>query len=412
VQENTKPSDLGKRLQDAANKAEERRPNPKDFAPGVVVEPDLWTITTGPIEMLQDDADFARVVDELGVKVPSGWRIRVKEMRFDPAAWTRQEQGDDAVTRPVWRYKFAVEPVAADVLTDEDFDEIRKSVAKWKPTRRTLGTGLGPESVLHVSWADLQIGKSGTLGDGGTIERFFDSLERTQKRLKDLRKLGRNVTGVAIANMGDPVEGVAGNYSSQTFTVELTQRQQLLTALDIWTKGIFALLSGEENAWFISCLCNHGEWTRQNGKAISSDSDNASGFLGDALRQVLAGRDDMAHIQWHLPHDEMITFATIAGVPIAHAHGHKAPSKEDEWLSKQSINLLREYGSEPKLWVTAHRHHAYVRDMGPYWRIQCPSLDAGSKWFQDVSGNWSSSGISTMLVGAHSPHGFSDWAVL
>jgi hypothetical protein len=116
VPENTEPSELGKRLQDAANKAEERRPNPKDFAPGVVVEPDLWTITTGPIEMLQDDADFARVVDELGVKVPSGWRIRVKEMRFDPAAWTRQEQGDDAVTRPVWRYKFAVEPVVEDVL--------------------------------------------------------------------------------------------------------------------------------------------------------------------------------------------------------------------------------------------------------------------------------------------------------
>jgi hypothetical protein len=40
-------------------------------------------------------------------------------MRYDPAAWHRDEQGDDAVTRPVWRYRFIVEPDPGEMSHDD-----------------------------------------------------------------------------------------------------------------------------------------------------------------------------------------------------------------------------------------------------------------------------------------------------
>jgi hypothetical protein len=238
------------------------------------------------------------------------------------------------------------------------------------------------------------------------------AVEATEKRLKELRKIGRNVTGMAIANMGDMIESCDGHYSSQLFTVQGTMRQQLLTALDLSATGMQALFPLVDHGDALWALCNHGEWMRRGGKPVTSDSDNSTGFLADALQRILAGRPDMEHVKWHIPHDEYVTAVELSGVFVAHTHGHKISGKEIDWLRGQSIRLLREQGREPRLWVTAHRHHANVVDMGPWFRIQCSSLDGGSKWFTDMSGNWSTAGTTTFLVGNHDVKGFSDWAVL
>ena len=114
----------------------------------------------------------------------------------------------------------------------------------------------------------------------------------------------------------------------------------------------------------------------------------------------------------------MIVSDVFSGVRVAATHGHKMPQNsnniggENAWLQNQSMNLLRRYGSEPRLWVTAHRHHGMLLDFGPWWRIQCTALDGGSKWFEDAAGKWASPGVTTFVVGTHDPRGFSDWSVL
>jgi hypothetical protein len=102
----------------------------------------------------------------------------------------------------------------------------------------------------------------------------------------------------------------------------------------------------------------------------------------------------------------------LNGVPVAFTHGHKVSGKEIDWLRGQSIKLLRDHGREPKLWVTAHKHHVKVDDMGMWWRFQCPSLDGGSKWFEDLAGMWSTPGTLTFLVGKHDKNFWSDMSVL
>lgn len=374
------------------------------------VSPDGGELSTGamPVELGTDwdsvlkgfglDPDVFEVVDDT---------VRMSKWQSSK----RLENGDrDLIWLYSYRARFRRKSLTA--LPDTEVEDIRKYVQKWKPLSKTKQESPETGSTLVVCWADQQLGKSAGGGVDATVERILDSYTATIERVKELRRNGRNIEKIAIVNMGDPVEGCDGNYASQLFTVELTQRQQLLLALDLWAQGVRRLSSLAEESEFISVLCNHGEWMRRGGKAVTSDSDNAGGFLTDALQRILHGRPEADKLKWNIPHDEMTTTSVLSGVKVAFTHGHKITGKEVEWLRGQSIRILREEGREPDIWVTAHRHHLQVQDFGPWYRFQCPSNDGGSKWYTDTSGNWSTPGTLTFLVGKHDPRGWSDMAVL
>ena len=269
-----------------------------------------------------------------------------------------------------------------------------------------------------VCWADLQLGKNEGGGVAATSERFLKALDATEKRIADLKRNGRNITKIVIANMGDPIEGCDQNYAQQTFTVELNMRDQLLLALNLFSLGISRLANLAQDIEFVSVLCNHGEWNRQKGKSFTDDADNAGGFLADVLKMIFDRREDASRFKWAIAKDEMIVAHRISGVQVAFTHGHKMPQSSDNikaengWLQNQSIKILRETGFEPRLWVTAHRHHGMVLDFGAWWRIQCSALDGGSKWFTDSSGKWSTPGVTTFVVGTHDERGFSDYEIV
>ena len=401
-------SNLGSKLNDISHDA---NGNPKGETAWAEIGLDGGELSTGamPTEMGGDwnavlrgfglDPDIFEIVDDT---------VRMSKWQSSK----RLENGDRDI---IWLYSYKARFKRKNLtaLPDTEIDNIRTYVQKWKPVPKTTAPISTEEgSTLVVCWADQQLGKSAGGGTDATVERIIDSYQATIQRVKDLRKIGRNIEKIAIVNMGDPVEGCDGNYASQLFTVELTQRQQLLLAIDLWAQGIRQLSPLADEAEFISVLCNHGEWMRRGGKAVTSDSDNAGGFLTDAVKRVLDGRPETDKLKWNIPHDEMITTSVLSGVKVAFTHGHKISGKEVEWLRGQSIKILREEGREPDIWVTAHRHHLQVQDFGPWYRFQCPSNDGGSKWYTDMSGNWSTPGTLTFLVGKHDPKGWSDMAVL
>jgi hypothetical protein len=300
------------------------------------------------------------------------------------------------------------------LLKESDFAEIRKSIKTFK--RGEYKPNNEKPSTFVILWADWQIGKSASGGVDATISRVLSSFDKTYYRIKELRKMGRNIEQIAFVNMGDPTENCDGHYSSQLHTIELNQREQLLVALDLWTAGVSRLADMAEKTKFISTLSNHGEWTRRGNRAITGDSDSADGFLADALKRILKPLNMVD--DWHIPHDEMTMQVNLSGLECAFTHGHKISGKEVEWLRSQSLRLLRENGAEPRLWFTAHKHHLKIDDFGPFTRIQSPSLDTdgspsgGSKWFSDLSGQWSTPGVCTLLIGEHDKRGWSDLAVL
>jgi hypothetical protein len=356
----------------------------------------------------------------------SDWDGVLRHFGLDPAEF---EVVDDTVRMSSWEsgdgWKYAYRARfrrVTDRLPAADLTALAKRLDRWKPAKRTAPAGVGAPSTFYVGWSDWQIGKEGV---ERTTERVLQSFEQTVARVKELRRLGRNVERLAIWNMGDPIEGCDSNYASQLFTVELTRREQLNLALDLWLTGLRTLAPLFDEVEFGSVLCNHGEWGRQGvgTKQVTSDSDNVGGYLADTLQKVLADRPGFEHVTFTIPRSEMTMSTVMSGVPVALNHGHKAPGSkaELEWLQAQSLRLLREHGAEPRLWMLAHRHHYSVVDHGPWHRIQHPAQDLGSKWYSDTSGKWSSPGTFTCLVGEHDQaggsldgmgRGFSDETVL
>jgi hypothetical protein len=375
-------------------------------------------VETGQVEQkILAVSDWDGVLRHFGLD-PAEFEIEDDTVKM--SSWQQSKRTESGDRDLVWLYAYKARfKRITDRLPTVDLDAVQARVRRWKPTRRTPGTGFGAPATFSIKWADWQIGKSAGGGVAATSQRVLDSIDLSVQRIKELRRLGRNVTSLAISNMGDPTEGCDGNYASQLFSVELTRREQLNLVLDLWLTGLRTLAPLFDDVEFISVLCNHGEWTRQGPgtKPVTTDSDNIGGYLGDTLRRVLADRPGFEHVRYTVPHDEMTVLTHMSGVPVALTHGHKMPgsAKEQDWIRGQSIRLLRQHGVEPRLWITAHRHHLDVKDYGAWTRLQCPTLDGGSKYYEDSSGLWSTPGTLTCLVGEHEQAGdrrFSDLAVL
>lgn len=342
--------------------------------------------------------------------------FEVDEDKVRMSKWQSSKRLENGDRDLIWLYSYRAtfKRRSRPKLTDKDFIDLRNLI-KQRPKKEKNKPKQNDASFV-ILWADWQLAKSASGGLPATIARIKKSFEKTHERINELKKAGRQIKEIVFVNMGDPIESCDGHYASQLFTVQATQRQQLLLALDLWTIGIDNLADLAPKTKFIGTLSNHGEWQRRNGKSITSDSDSADGFLADALHRVLDGKNLIN--DWHIPHDEMSMQVNLSGIECAFTHGHKIQGKELEWLRAQSIRLLRDNGAEPRIWFTAHKHHTSVIDYGAFTRFQCPSLDTdgstsgGSKWFTDASGIWSSPGTMTLLVGQHDKRGWSDLAIL
>jgi len=372
------------------------------------------------IEITSDGGEFQTGELTKPIELRTDWNAVLEGFGLDPAEfyvvddtvrmskWQQSKRTEDGNRDIVWLYSYKARfAKRTPQATETDLDELRAMIHKWRPKQKNANTTNAQPCTFLINWADWQIGKSSGGGVAATVERVQQSIEASLNRIRELRKAGRNIEKIAVFNLGDPSEGCDGNYSSQRFTVELNLRAQLNLVLDLWTQGVAAL----EPDIFASVLCNHGEWTRNGGsKPVTSDSDNVGGYLGDTLQRVFVGAGGPT--EWHIAHDEMVQLITLSGVPVAITHGHKITGKEFEWLRGQGQRLQYETGVMPRLWITAHRHHLAIDDFGPFYRMQCPSLDGGSKWFSDMTGKWSTPGTLTMLVGEHDQRGWSDVAVL
>ena len=381
---------------------------------------DTATVLSGKAEETLDGGEFKDV--QTTEKIGTDWTRIFERFQIDPNIF---EIVDDTVRMSTWQQSKALEDGTRDVVNLfsysarftrkvealVDVREIADSLRKWKPTQNNTPR-MGPPVTMFVGWADWQLGKGEGDGTKGTTQRILDSFQATTDRITAMRKRGINVDGLLLANMGDHTEAVTGHYTSQTYSVDLNQRDQLNLAIELNLTGIKALAPMFDQVTYSATLCNHGQWQRVAGKALTDDSDNSTGFIGDTLHTVCDLHSALSHMDWIIPRDEMITTGTFSGVNLAMAHGHKIGSAEDTWLAKQSLWLQATRRFETELWATAHRHTASVEDFGPYSRIQNSTNDPGSKSFTDATGKFSTQGTTTFLIGAHLKRKYSDWEVL
>jgi hypothetical protein len=265
-----------------------------EISTGVVTEP--ITNWDAILESFGLDPDVFEVVDD---------KVRMSKWQSSK----RLENGDRDL---IWLYSYKAmfKRRSKPKIKEEDIEQIRKSVRTFK--RGQFKPNNEKPATFLVLWADWQLGKSASGGVEATTNRVLDSFDKTVYRIKELRKQGRHIEQIAFVNMGDPIEGCDGHYASQTYSVEINQREQLLLTLDLWTQGISMMADLAQKTKFISTISNHGEWTRRGNRAITTDSDSADAFLADALKRVL-GPHNMID-EWVIPHDQMTITSNLSGL--------------------------------------------------------------------------------------------------
>jgi predicted phosphodiesterase len=368
-----------------------QRSAPKGWEVGIDRRnPNAIVVTTGPMPQLDEDTEWDEVVRQM-MPVPDGYRVRLAEAKYDPAAWQRDAHGDDAVTRPVWRYRFLVEPHAAAI----PLDDLVAQIAKWKPRKGDLPTG---EMAFVLAPGDLQLGKIDGTGSAGTAERFQEKVSASVVRLKELRKTGRSVGEVVLALLGDCIEGYnsQGGRLAKRTDLTLTEMVRVYRRLVLWAIKELAPLA--ERVTVVAIPGNHDEAVRI-GDMMGTTYDDSWAIEGVvAVQDALAESKDFGHVSFVYPkHDELTVTIDVAGTIVGFAHGHQFRGGWQKWWAGQA------HGCQPigdaTLLLAGHLHHLNVQWPGTKTFIQVPALDGGSAWWRHKTGQDSPPGLVTLLVG-------------
>jgi predicted phosphodiesterase len=337
---------------------------------------------------MDTEDEWRAAVEALGLVVPESYRVRLVEARFDPASWTREAQGEDAVTRPVWRYRFAVEPALRTVNLDELLASIR---TPKKPTASAIDA-----PVYVVALADMQIGKPDGDGTAGTVRRVLDAHARALARFRDLRKRGK-AGEVVIVVAGDCIEGTESQGSRLLARLDCDVTTQVRIYRRLLAEIVTDYADKADRVRVAVVPGNHDEAKRVGDKMATNYTDSwaleGAASVADALD--IAGYENVA---WIMPsYDELTVTLDVAGTTLGVLHGHQTRGKMDGWLAAQAQG--RYAIGTADLIISGHYHHLRVQQLGPTTWVQTPALDGASLWWRHSGHTDAPPGMVTLLAG-------------
>lgn len=342
---------------------------------------------------------------------PEKWRIvgPVNCRRWESVVAIRDEKGKVIDAKKVWLFYYKANLERIDPIREAHLAELIEEIKS-----HTFLPGAYPEGddAFAVSIADVQIGKGDGDGAKGTVGRMLGAIDRVSDRVAELRKIGRPLSTLYVLGLGDLIENCDGHYAQQTHRVELDLREQvnvmrrlILKALETWAplfgRVVVAAVGG-----------NHGE-NRRDGKSFTTFADNHDVAIFDQVADVLSmNAASYGHVSFQIPRDDLSLALDMGGVGTGVTHGHLfRKGKGGEWWAKQA------HGEQPvgstRILFTGHYHHFALLESGSKTWIQCPSLEGGSDWWRNVSGENSRKGLLTVRLGENvAPTGWADLAIL
>lgn len=385
---------------------------PKGWEPGYKIAADgTMVVHSAPqiVNVQQDRSAWRRMVEDLGLSIPDGWSVRLVEAKYDPVAWTRDTPGQEkAVTRPAWRYRFAVEPDGGKVHRDDVAALVREAM---RAKRARPAAKVGQRRSLNVVYADPQAGKVAVLG--GTRElaaRVAGCFDQLEDHVRDLRKVGRGPTEAAWLDGGDCVEGFQ-NVRSQAFTNDLTMTQQVRAHRRFTFEGLRWLAGRFPDVTAATCGSNHARVREGKDPVGPPDDDWGIEVLTQVQDAFGLNPDSFGHVRFAYPEPWRDTVSVdLGGLVVGLAHGHQfnRPEQAPRWWEGQV------FGGQPveaaQVLVTGHFHHFAAKEVGAgrLW-VQAPTLDNGSDWFTQRSGQASKPGL---LVFSTTEDGWDDLRIL
>lgn len=381
---------------------------PKGWEPGVRMEGDTGEGVTVPT--VEPDPDERQVLTLMGLDADR-WAV-VGSLRV--STW-QSAAGD-------WLYAYRAQVARREDAEAHrvDLDDCLAAIAGWTPPDVPAEDG---DDAIVVALSDWQLGNGEGGGSVATVQRVLRMIDGVERRIQELRALGRPVGWLYVFLLGDLVEGCDGFYAMQQYGTDADRRSQvkvvrrlLLEALTRW-----APYFPEGQTVVAGVAGNHGE-NRKDGKAYTTFADNDDVAVIEQVADVFQShREDVLRaVRFVVPDDRLALTIDVAGTPVGIVHGHQfggganAQKKALEWWKGQAFGL-RDGLSEARILVSAHFHHLTVtehvaeEDGAGRWHFQTPAMDGGSRWFADLTGSTSKAGTLTFRVTAT---GWDDLAVV
>ena len=335
------------------------------------------------------------------------WDIYLAELGFDPKefeiiepfevrTWTANMGAGE--TEQFYYYKAKI--ISKNPTNSKDFDykNLLKEIKAYKGQPQKI-TG---NSSFIVCLSDWQMGKRDGDGTQGIVKRIEQMIPDVTARIKDLKKNGVDLANLYVFGLGDIVEGCDGFYPMQEFSVEYDLRRQKMIARRLLIKAIKTWAPLFKNVVVACVPGNHGE-NRKNGKAFTSFGDNFDVSLFDEAQEILSENPAYKKIKFIIPENELWITLDISGTIVGLAHGHQfrtggrySHQKAVAWLSGQAFGMTDVGDSD--ILISGHFHHLFVVNEGKRTLMQCPSVDGGSEWFENMTGKTSYSGTLTFSI--------------
>lgn len=391
---------LSKLIQEAViNPKTSPEGNPKGWEPGVKFDSEQIPseITTPPMGKIETAGDWKQVLELMQVDLPEGYEIRLTEAKYDPAAWHRDNPGESAVTRAVWRYKFNV--VRSEYFTKLDlpalYAEVKKE-SRLKSRKNRTSKTRDKKVALVVAWADIQTGKVDNLGGlKEALDRLDEKRELLNARLKEVKP-----DLIILVDPGDIIEGQE-NVKSQIATNSLSLMDQVDVAATEFQKAI-ALCHEYAPVEVLTVPSNHCQ-ARRGKELIGMPHDDWGLHINKRLEQLNQSLGFDVTFYRSDPWNETIMH-NIFDTTLGMAHGHQASSGANgviTWWQKQ----IHAGNLDVDILLTGHFHHFSAKPSGrrsdskkSRWWLQAPTLDNGSAWVANKFGEDGDPGLLTFII--------------
>jgi hypothetical protein len=368
--------------------------HPKGWEPGIKFDAnDVRYVTTDILPTLEGEPDFAAAIAKMGIEVPVGYRVRIAEMKYDPAAWTRESEDQKlATTQAVWRYRFVVEPDLSTPTVDgiEVLNSLKRNSRSQKP--------VSGENTMVFNINDTQTGKDAGGGTEALIERLDHFFTLAEERIAADRKFVGD--GVLLLG-GDLVEGCS-IYPNQMWQIDMDMRAQIRTTTGILLNFLDRVATQFPKFRVMAVPGNHGE-NRYNGKR-NNRHDNFDQLVAEAAAMAAERDEKLSHVAFNIAYDQPALTMDIQGHIYALTHGSVYGKGTGGSPDVKAYNWYKNMAAahhpvgDATVLVGNHFHHEVIRNFGQLLFVQNPAMDGGSPEFADFSGTDAAPGMSTWIV--------------
>ena len=255
------------------------------------------------------------------------------------------------------------------------------------------------QSTLVVVVSDMQIGKTDRAGGTEeTVRRVRSAVARIANYAAERYRR------VILVDCGDSTEGF-GNTVSQAQTNDLPLTYQIRTAQALLADALRSMAGAAPEVVYVAVPSNHCQVRTGIGRAnrASFPGDDYGLLIADNLHQIIDGRPGYEHVRFETPEKrlESLTVRAADGTVMGVTHGHAAGSKGRvaEWFRGQAFGCVAGM-QDARVLLHGHWHSFSVQTVGDSRQIICaPTIDPGSSWFQNASGESSSPRLLTFELG-------------